>query len=240
MIAKVCTRKPTPSKDMTVAEAFEIARLIQHKHPNRLVCGSLGLMLTDQIFRDKINDLDFVIGYDDWDTAELVSSGATEYMGCCPGAYLHFYAHNPQRHCLFVLDDLVCGPEIEGLRIQHPKQMKEWKVKFGRSKDREDMLPGGAAVGVMLWAKRILGTNGVPVLSRDICMRCVNKHEESIRRVPDIRGIWDKKRPGERILECPLGKNKPVIRIIEEPHNRCPYRMEQLLCMQEGMDRVPK
>jgi len=111
--------------DKHIIRLIKKSRTIQQESPNRLLCGSLGLLLHNIIKPRYIGDLDFC-----------------QYMHQIKqGTYIPLKFNKPHKHCLFLLskNDEVMTQYIKyGLQTQSPEVMKKWKLKFGRKKDLKD------------------------------------------------------------------------------------------------------
>lgn len=112
------------------------ARQIQGRHPRRLLCGSLALILYDVVSKKYVNDLDFCIAIMDHNHAKYNSdSSYTDDQGKI--VWMHYNKKFPYPHCLFVHNyDVQRNSEIiDGIRCQNLINVIKWKKIFNREKD---------------------------------------------------------------------------------------------------------
>ena len=112
------------------------AQDIQGMYPDRLLCGSVALMLAGIINKRQSHDLDFVSTEPPSD--KTLASGM-DYAVDATHSYVHYFCKFPHEHCLFVLQEVSSGGVFQGVEIQDPDDIVFWKRKFGRPKDIEDL-----------------------------------------------------------------------------------------------------
>jgi hypothetical protein len=120
-------------------DAIAIAIKMQVKHPEWLLCGSLGIMLAGYMKIGQVSDIDFV------------TSSFPEGVKFIPHKYHKMETNTSYYH--FEYDEYVdlfvhtkplrsSGKYYypNGLRVQRVKDMLWWKKHFNRDKDKNDLM----------------------------------------------------------------------------------------------------
>lgn len=137
---------------MKYKDALNLAKIIMQKHPNYILCGSVGLIFQGVMSERDVHDLDFVCpketlpklhlyGGDDRYVIKNEGYDCLKVTGCGNDS---FYYN------LFVFDNTseVEYSEIDGIKIQNAVQMLKYKQQYNRDKDRKDLQPWAPFGGV--------------------------------------------------------------------------------------------
>lgn len=126
---------------MKIEEALRIAKGVMAAHPGFILCGSAALVLCGRLKRE-VNDIDFVCKKELFDPTGLQTYGdygpqKDEGYECWKistdpktGFYYNVFVHEAYEIDYF---------RVDGILVQASEQILDWKRKYGRNKDREDL-----------------------------------------------------------------------------------------------------
>jgi hypothetical protein len=117
--------------------AIDLARTLQAKHPEWLVCGSLALMLGGYMKVRRLSDIDFATPHFS-SIPKFERLYRTEYKNDASEKYYH--VSSGEGWDLFVHDEITHQPGFyHNLRLQNIQEVLHWKRIFNREKDQIDL-----------------------------------------------------------------------------------------------------
>lgn len=148
--ARVSEKRSYETKERNIKydDAFDIAYKHQKQYPDRILCGSVALMISRKIPMGPVSDIDFVSN--SFPAQNLRCSG--KYQKHENGS--HFYHFELDSNIdLFVTDKrikLQAPVAYWGIAIQSIEDILYWKGLFNRDKDRDDLLAMSMSLAMSL------------------------------------------------------------------------------------------
>ncbi len=125
---------------MKYDQALAIAKQIQKRNPDYILCGSVALILAKIIPEREVSDVDFLSNKDEFKAESLQmtnypigdNDGYKTYKITQPNTYYYYnvFVHDKPQTLTQVID---------GITIQHVDEILKYKKQYGRVKDLDDL-----------------------------------------------------------------------------------------------------
>lgn len=123
---------------MTFEEALAKSLVIMDNHPNYILCGSVGLILTNSIKKRDIHDLDFACYWETFDDSIIIKLKKVRfnYDSVCCRINEDVFG---DKYDVFVHKNTLRHKYIDNIKVQLPEDMLHYKKLCNREKDIEDL-----------------------------------------------------------------------------------------------------
>ena len=139
-------------RDIPFRTAYEMADSLLIKHPEWYLAGSLALMISGEIRRGQVSDIDFASNNHPWTstfrrnsiTGMFASNGlpqmAMAYYPQYPGTPYYHYKYGDRIDLFVHKKPIRCQlTAFDCLRLQNIDDVLKWKQIFNREKDKLDL-----------------------------------------------------------------------------------------------------
>jgi len=128
------------------SEVLRVIKNIQSKYSELILCGSASLIMREVLPNRDMSDIDFVVNETNLTFTDLIPDDGYCHLNQEDGYKSYSYTHEQGffiRHKINILifhDDITLNTEItSGVKHQALRDIINWKEKYNRSKDIEDI-----------------------------------------------------------------------------------------------------